>query len=349
MSELDNDAWPQDATLPQGDGPALDDQAALAFEIAAMRVRASWDELDAPAEAPAPTALGALPIDPFAPFSAPAQVAAQAPWSAPPPAQPALIPPPSVPPPAPAAQDPFAPAVALPSAAETSPSSAVDTAPMAFLLATPAAVAGAPKQPTSSFDESTSAPAFLPGNKLASPKTIAIAVASVVLAGALWLMGGDDAPAEAGQGAAPSSPSAVSVPPPRVEAVLAAPSPGAAPALPAPGERLAVAPSPPASASHEQAERPLAATPTAILEQRAAVAPAARNEEPDARREAKAADARRNKRAPTPSAQSRAQRHESVASVKPAKRKSSAESPRPSAPVESPKRKGTGFVSANPY
>ena len=67
MSDLDHDAWTQDNALPGTDGPALDDQAALAFEIAAMRVRASWDDLEAPAEF-APSPIASAPIDPFAPI-----------------------------------------------------------------------------------------------------------------------------------------------------------------------------------------------------------------------------------------------------------------------------------------
>src|SRR4051794_35168680 len=128
MSDLENDAWPHDKALPEADSPALDDQAALAFEIAAMRVRASWDELGAAPEV-APSPLAAAPVDPFAPIIVPEAT------------------------PAP-----------LAFASEVSPSSVVDTAPMAFLVATPAAVSGG-KAPTSAFDDALAAPTFLPGNK----------------------------------------------------------------------------------------------------------------------------------------------------------------------------------------
>ena len=216
MSDLEHDAWPHDKALPEADSLALDDQAALAIEIAAMRVRASWDELDAPPEV-APTPLAAAPVDPFAPIIvpepavpawSPSPVSALAPESALRPAASASLPP-----------QPFDLATPAPLAfaSEVSPSSVVDTAPMAFLVATPAAVSGGKVSTSSSaFDDALPAPTFLPGNKLASPTVIAVVVVTL-LAGTLWLLGGSDSPTEAASESAPSGPSALNTPPARVE------------------------------------------------------------------------------------------------------------------------------------
>jgi|GEM_PF-5765321 len=295
MNELDNEAWPPEKAPPQVDGSTVDDESALAFEIAAMRVRASWDELEAP-EAPAAGPVAAAAADPFAPIVL--------------------------------AGDPFAPLPAAPAAAPVAPASAAspnaaaDTAPMVFLQVTPAAR-------SRGFDEPAPAPSFLPKKRL-NNAAIAAIVGAVAVVGAIWLFSGG-APKEAAQEPTPTDPSALNASG-RVE--VPTPAPGA-------DARLATQAGATRPTSATEAERPLAAAPSVRPSIEPIVKPLA----------ASSFDAKRNnKRSSASAAQARPQRHESVASARPPKRKTG-ESARPAAPArdDAAKRKGTGFVSANPY
>ncbi len=327
MSTPNPNAWPVEKEPSPADGTGVDDQAALAFEIAAMRVRASWDELDSPPADPVPTTPSTAPLDPFAPI-------VPGPASYPPPAPQAVQP-------ALAMAEPSAVSPMASAAPPASLESAVDTAPMMFAQTAPVA-ANVAQQRRAQAQDGLPAVTFLPAKKASKPLVIAVALTAIVLLAFGLFAGGDDAQ-EGGQ--AVGAPVAESEPP-HVEApstTVASPNAGAATPTPDEGRLTAVAPAP--TVSPVSPTKGGAGTPTT---KQKAVAATSQPRASEPIRASKGSDtAKRGKRSAPQVAHPRAQRHES-ASARAAKSKPEPKRAAP-AQAETPKRKGTGFVSANPY